>query len=122
MDKEFVLNQNLVNAICPRPIGWLEYTLSQTEIDYLWKCVENKGDTVPIFNKLYNIDTFNLEDNNNWFFNNSLLPLLNRYIDEFKNMGEEVNIDYLFSEITGGVEMGSAQEFDLNFMKSSIKS
>ena len=70
MDKEFVLNQNLVNAICPRPIGWLEYTLSQTEIDYLWKCVENKGDTVPIFNKLYNIDTFNLEDNNNWFFNN----------------------------------------------------
>ena len=93
MDKGFVLNQNSVDAICPRPIGWLEYKLSQTEIDYLWDCVANKGDTIPIFDKLYNLHTFQLYDKNNWFFNNSLLPLLNRYINEFKNMGEEFPIN-----------------------------
>ena len=57
------------------------------------KFFEIKFYNVTIFNKLYNIDTFNLEDNNNWFFDNVLLPLLNRYIDEFSNLGEQVPIN-----------------------------
>jgi len=85
-----MLDQNYVNAVCPRPIGWLEYALSQEDINFLWDCVANKGDNYKEYLIGHITHSFKLEDTNNWFFDNVLLPLLNRYIDEFRNMGDEV--------------------------------
>tara|TARA_R100001443_G_scaffold4283_1_gene12713 strand:- start:968 stop:1624 length:657 start_codon:yes stop_codon:yes gene_type:complete len=88
-----MLDQNYVNPVCPSPVGWLEYTLSQEEINFLWDCVENKGDTHKAYLIGHITHSFKLYDKNNWFFDNVLLPLLNRYIDEFSNLGEEVPIN-----------------------------
>ena len=87
------MDQNQVKAICPHPVGWLEYTLSQQEIDYLWNCVENKGETHKAYLIGHITHSFKLNDTNNWFFDNVLLPLVNRYIDEFSNIGREVPIN-----------------------------
>ena len=81
-----MLDQNYVNAVCPRPVGWLEYTLSQEDINFLWDCVENKGDTHKAYLIGHITHSFKLYDKNNWFFDNVILPLLNRYVDEFSNL------------------------------------
>ena len=88
-----MLDQNYVNPVCPRPVGWLEYTLSQEEINFLWNCVENKGDTHKAYLIGHITHSFKLYDKNNWFFDNVILPLLNRYVDEFSNLGQEVPIN-----------------------------
>ena len=88
-----MLDQNYVNAVCPRPVGWLEYTLSQEDINFLWDCVENKGDTHKAYLIGHITHSFKLYDKNNWFFDNVILPLLNRYVDEFSNLGQEVPIN-----------------------------
>ena len=31
-----------VKAITPHNLGWLEYKLNTQEMDYIWKCIENK--------------------------------------------------------------------------------
>ena len=88
-----MLDQNYVNPVCPSPVGWLEYTLSQEEINFLWNCVENKGDTHKAYLIGHITHSFKLYDKNNWFFDNVILPLLNRYVDEFSNLGQEVPIN-----------------------------
>ena len=91
------MDQSQVKSICPRPIGWLEYTLSQQEIDYLWNRVENKGDSHKAYLIGHIAHSFKLDDRNDWFFNNTLLPLLNRYVEEFINLGEEIPINSGYS-------------------------
>ena len=89
------MDQNQVIPVCPHPVGWLEYTLSQTEIDYLWECVANKGADYKQYLIGHIAHSYQLTDNNNWFFDNVLLPLLNRYIDEFSNIGMDVPLNVI---------------------------
>ena len=73
----------------PPNLGWLRYSLDDKEIDYLWNCIDNK--------KQYYKDqlagnissSFKLEDENAWFFNQTLHPLIKVYAQEFKNLGED---------------------------------
>ena len=87
------MDQNQVNAVCPHPVGWLEYTLSEDEINYLWECVANKGPDYKAYLIGHIAHSYQLADTNNWFFENVLLPLLNRYIDEFSNIGMEIPLN-----------------------------
>ena len=86
------MDQNLVKPICPKPIGWLEYTLNQEEIDFLWRMIENKKGSWKSHLIGHVSGSYALEDDNNWFFETVCLPLINRYIDEFKNMGKQTPI------------------------------
>ena len=65
-----MFDQNYVNAVCPRPIGWLEYALSQEDFNFLWDCVANKGDNYKEYLIGHITHSFKLEDTNNWFFDN----------------------------------------------------
>ena len=77
----------------PCPIGWVEYDLSPVEIDYLWERVnEREGDHKPYLIGHVS-ESYTLVDKDNWFFDNVLLPLLNRYGNEFSNLGEDVPIN-----------------------------
>ena len=89
------MDQSKVIPVCPHPVGWLEYTLSQTEIDYLWECVANKGPDYKAYLIGHIAHSYQLADTNNWFFDNVLLPLLNRYIDEFSNIGMDVPLNVI---------------------------
>ena len=82
--------QNLLGTcewVVPPNLGWLRYSLDDKEIDYLWNCIDNK--------KQYYKDqlagnissSFKLEDENAWFFNQTLHPLIKIYAHEFTNIG-----------------------------------
>ena len=89
------MTQNLLGMcewVTPPNLGWLRYSLDDKEIDYLWNCIDNK--------KQYYKDqlagnissSYVLEDENDWFFNKTLHPLIKVYAHEFKNLGENTPI------------------------------
>ena len=72
--------------------GWLEYKLNQTELNYLWSCVNHKENEYTQY-LVGNIDSsFLLEDKNNWFFNNTITPLINHYENTFGYQAQKVPI------------------------------
>ena len=84
------MTQNLLGTcvwVVSPNLGWLRYSLDDKEIDYLWNCIDNK--------KQYYKDqlagnissSFKLEDENAWFFNQTLHPLIKIYAHEFTNLG-----------------------------------
>ena len=65
--------------IRPLNFGWLEYKLGEEEMKYVWKCIENKQEDCK---KILagNIDSsFHLKDEDDWFFGNTITPLIHRY-------------------------------------------
>ena len=85
------MTQNLLGRcewVIPENLGWLNYSLVDKEIDYLWKCIDNKKGEWR--NKLAGNITgsYVLEDENDWFFNQTLHPLIKVYAHEFQNLGE----------------------------------
>ena len=84
-DKE---QRNTPKIKIPKSQGWLEYRLNQTELNYVWSCVNHQEVKKNNWshNLAGNIDgSFKLEDKNDWFFNNTLKPLINSYENTFKD-------------------------------------
>jgi len=83
MKKEF-------KCIMPANLGLLEQKLTTEEINYLWKCIENKKESYK--HKLAgNIhESYILKDENDWFYQNTLIPLCNLYADQYKNVGKNI--------------------------------
>ena len=90
-------NQNLLRRcqwVVPPNLGWLNYSLDDKEIDYLWKSIENKKDNIKDVLAGNISKSFELEDTNDWFFNHTLQPLIDVYANEFKNVGKTIPILY----------------------------
>ena len=86
----FKKNEEDVKIICPPVLGWLEKKLSDKEIDYLWKCINNRKESYK-HDLAGNIHESNvLNDNGDWFFINTILPLCKKYQEEFRNLGDDV--------------------------------
>ena len=79
MSKEYVVKK-------PNNLGWIEYRLDKKEMDYVWRCIDNKKENFK--NSLAgNIDSsYVLMDRGDWFFINTIKPLLTTYADEFSNL------------------------------------
>lgn len=77
-----------IRAIHPPVLGWLEKKLSQEEIDFLWKCIDNpKGiHNTKLAGNIHLSET--LEDTGDWFFTNTLVPLCHAYAENFGNIGD----------------------------------
>ena len=87
--------QNKPNIKTPNNCGWLEYKLNKKELNYVWSCVNDQEvDKENWSHHLAgNIDgSFKLEDKNDWFFNNTLTPLINFYEQSFGNQSKRVPI------------------------------
>ena len=77
-----------IRAFHPPVYGWLEKDLSQEEINFLWKCVDNEKE-VHNSKLAGNIHlSKSLDDPDNWFFKNTLIPLCQVYGDTFGNVGD----------------------------------
>ena len=86
------MNKKDITVITPPNIGWLEYKLNSKEMDYVWRCIENKKENV---NKTLagNISaSYSLMDRGDWFWMNVILPLVMHYADDFRNMGKQLPI------------------------------
>ena len=69
--------------------GWIDKRLSSQELDYVWRCIENKKNDYR--NRLAGNITgsYELLDRGDWFFHNTLLPLCYEYAKRFRNLGDE---------------------------------
>lgn len=90
------------NPILPNNFGWLEYQLGQEELDYLWKCVSNKKNDIT--NTLAgNIESsFSLIDKDNWFLDNILINLVEKY-ESYFGLTNLATMNY--SSMVGNKEM-----------------
>ena len=84
------MTQNLLGTcewVVPPNLGWLRYSLDDKEIDYLWNCIDNKKQYYKDQLAGNITSSFKLEDENAWFFNQTLHPLIKIYAHEFTNLG-----------------------------------
>ena len=77
-------------CIVPSHVGWIEVKLDNTEIDFLWESIENRGqDWKP--NLAGQIDSsYQIFDKDNWFYDNTLLKLCDAYAESFNNVGSNL--------------------------------
>ena len=89
----FKKEQEDMKVIRPPVLGWLEKKLSDKEMDYLWRCIDNRKESekpklagqIHASNKLI--------DRSNWFYNNTLDQLCYEYAKEFNNLGEDIPVN-----------------------------
>jgi len=89
----FKKEQEYLKVIRPPVLGWLEKKLSDKEMEYLWRCIDNKKGSFK--KKLAgNIhESTILIDRGEWFFNNTLTPLCMTYDKEFGNLGKTIPVN-----------------------------
>ena len=79
------MNKNDIKVVTPRPVGWLEYKLNSQEMDYVWKCIKNKKEDYKESLAGNISGSYGLYDRGNWFWMNTIKPLILKYNDEFSN-------------------------------------
>ena len=71
----------MIKSISPPNLGWLEKKLSDKEIDYLWRCIDNKKRNRGNAGGVYD-----LMDRGDWFWLNTLKPLCEKYKEDFDDI------------------------------------
>lgn len=68
-----------IKAVNPPNYGWLEYNLHEDQIEYIWKCIENKGTSIK--NTLVGdiSDSFQLKDEEDKLLYSTIFPLIITY-------------------------------------------
>ena len=91
----FKKEQEDVKVIHPPVLGWLEKKLSKNEMEYLWRCIENRKESYKsnLSGEIHESNV--LIDKSNWFFSNTIRPLLNRYATEFINLGNNAPVNQI---------------------------
>ena len=78
------------DCVVPSQTGWIEVELDNTEIDFLWKSIENKGKSHKS-QLVGQIDSsYQIFDKDNWFYDNTLLKLCDAYAESFNNIGSNL--------------------------------
>ena len=79
-----------MRSIIPDVLGWIEYKLDDQEMDYVWRCINAKS--TKRFNERlagHVTGSYELKDRSDWFLLNTLRKLLDKYSQNFKNLGDE---------------------------------
>ena len=108
------MNLKEVKTIHPPNIGWLEYKLNSKEMDYVWRCIENKKEKT---NKTLagNISaSYSLMDRGDWFFTSVCTPLMYEYTERFENLGDRIptNTNHPYSMSSWWVNYQKQNEFN----------
>ena len=75
-----------IKTVYPNNVGWFEIKLDEVYIKHLWDCIKN-----PVKNnksKLAGVISRSelIDDKNNFFFNEVLLPACHKYVEDFKTV------------------------------------
>ena len=89
----FKKEQGDLKVVRPPVLGWLEKKLSDKEMEYLWRCIDNRKESKKstLAGQIHESNA--LVDKSDWFFNNTIRPLLEKYTTEFRNLGENVPVN-----------------------------
>ena len=77
----------------PFNYGWIEKRLSSQELDYVWRCIENKKGDYRQHLAGNITGSYELLDRGDWFYTNTLSPLCIQYANQFHNLAEEITFD-----------------------------
>ncbi len=77
-----------VEVVKPNLGGWLTVELDDTEMKFLWDCIENPRDNFKKYLAGNIRESRLLLDKDNWLFDNVLYKLCSKYADEFGNQGD----------------------------------
>ena len=64
-----------IKVVRPNKIGWLEKKLSDKEMEYLWKCIDNRKGSHKSKLAGHIHESNELVDKSNWFWQHTLHPL-----------------------------------------------
>tara|TARA_B100000427_G_scaffold299227_1_gene280761 strand:- start:9 stop:644 length:636 start_codon:yes stop_codon:yes gene_type:complete len=81
------MNSQEIKSIAPPNVGWLEYRLNSKEMDYVWRCIENKKKNCKSTLAGNISSSYELMDRGDWFWLNVIHPLLLHYEEKFENIG-----------------------------------
>ena len=73
-----------IKVATPKNVGWVQAKLDKIHIDYLWKIIEEgKQNKLSFKSELagHLSNSFEIEDTNDWFFNNVLHELISAFYD-----------------------------------------
>ena len=89
----FKKEQEDVKVIRPPALGWLEKKLSEKELDYLWRCIDDRKKSFKhnLAGQIHESNT--LTDKSDWFWQHTLLPLCIKYNQEFSNLGDNIPVN-----------------------------
>ena len=89
----FKKEQEDTKVIRPPLLGWLEKKLSDKEMEYLWRCINNRKECHKsnLAGHIYESNV--LIDKSDWFFNHTVRSLLIKYHEKFGNIGENIPIN-----------------------------
>jgi len=71
-----------IKVATPKNVGWVQAKLDKIHIDYLWKIIEEgKQNKLSFKSELagHLSNSFEVEDTNDWFFNNALHELISAF-------------------------------------------
>mgnify|MGYP001185681962 CR=1 FL=1 len=82
-----------IKVIHPPVLGWLEKKLSDKEMEYLWKCIDNRKESYKskLAGQIH--ESNKLVDKSNWFWQHTLAPLCIKYKEEFRNLGSNIPVN-----------------------------
>ena len=79
-----------VKPIAPRNFGWLEVTLEDKEMDFLWKMIKNRGECNKKELAGNLSGSWIIPDEDDWFWENVLTQLCMTYAGYFRNLGQDI--------------------------------
>ncbi len=90
------MNKDELKVVVPPNHGWIEYKLDQKELDYVWKCIENKKESYKQ-SLAGNIEASNLLlDKSEWFFRGTIRPIILQYEKIFGSLGNDSPLNQRF--------------------------
>tara|TARA_S200000501_G_C20760890_1_gene716084 strand:- start:579 stop:1205 length:627 start_codon:yes stop_codon:yes gene_type:complete len=78
-----------IDSVIPKNFGWIKAKLDKNEIDYLWKCIDEKGENIKHSLVGQINSSYRIQDKDDWFFNNVLAELGMEYQVKFADLGKK---------------------------------
>ena len=81
-----------MKVIVPKNYGWIEHKLSEQEFDHVKSCIDIPSESrISLAGNIK--ESILLQDKDNWFFNNTIVPLIQTYTQEFGNLGNNIPLN-----------------------------
>ena len=120
----FKKEQGDLKVVRPPALGWLEKKLSDKEMEYLWRCIDNRKESKKhkLAGQIH--ESNGLVDRGDWFWQNTLLPLCKNYTEEFRNLGlnTPVNQSHPYYLYSWWVNYQKQNEFNPNHSHGGVYS
>lgn len=81
--------------VVPFTGGWMEKKLSADHMKFLWDMIGNKGESCGEMLAGHVMDSYYLEDKEDYFYVNVLDPLMQEYMHNFGNPGDKIAVNNL---------------------------